>query len=253
MKKRIASMCALSVLLSLGAELAVPRGAGAVSTTIAAAQLAQVLSRIHAKRDETWHWQEVAGLPKTHYAATADRSQSLEYRRWVLELWTKRAEAAKEKARNDGALSKWVMKRGELVSREIHRSGGYRFDGWNDCYGFVKRTWNPILGFLKRHKIPGEYPYVLPVGDYPSSHWTRITSWDELIPGDVLGTVQGHRGGADVDYGMYAGKKDGVVYQFSNGGGDGPVIKPYTGRYQYYYIPTHRLLKQHGGHPGPRP
>ena len=56
----------------------------------------------------------------------------------------------------------------------------------------------------------------------------KIKSWNDLIPGDVLGTVQGHRGGKDVDYGLYGGKKDGVHFQFYNGGGAGPKWKPQT-------------------------
>ena len=59
-----------------------------------------------------------------------------------------------------------------------------------------------------------------------------------------MGTVQGHRGGKDVDYGLYGGKKKGVHYQFYNGGGAGPRFRPQTGRYQYYYVPTHELLKR---------
>jgi hypothetical protein len=137
------------------------------------------------------------------------------------------------------ALSASVIQMGESVSAVIHATGGYRFDGYNDCYGFVRRTWDPLLAQM--HTTPA----ALPVDDYPSKTWYPITNWNALVPGDVLGTVQGHSWGANVDYGMYGGVKNGVQYTFANGGGAGPVFAPANttgGWYRYYYGPTHALL-----------
>lgn len=136
---------------------------------------------------------------------------------------------------NASALGKRIMDRAKVVGDEINRTGGYRFDGTNDCYGFMRRVWNPILESM------GKPP--LPVSDYPSSQWQRI-DWDRLKPGDVLSTAQGHAWGADWHGGIFAGKINGVLYIYDNSGSKSAQLRPLPNPnfFRYYYTPTHKTL-----------
>ena len=136
-------------------------------------------------------------------------------------------------------LSQDVMEHAGKIGHEINSTGGYRFDGFNDCYGFVRRTWNPMLQAQGKPDLP--------VDDYPSSHWQRI-DWNKLVPGDVLATAQGHHFGADWHGGMFAGMHNGVPYIYDDSGKsdrDGAFIRPipFPGFFSYYYVPTHRMLE----------
>ncbi len=139
-------------------------------------------------------------------------------------------------------LSGRVMQRASSVSLEINRSGGYRMDGRNDCYGFVRRTWDPELKALGQR--------ALPVSDYASRDWAPISSWSALVPGDVLSTHQGHMWGPNWHGGLFSGIVGGKPYSFdnspSNRGGAYPRPAP-SGVFRYYYIPTHKLLTGQAG------
>ena len=129
------------------------------------------------------------------------------------------------------------MKRAKRVAYQINSTGGYRYDGVNDCYGFVRRVWDPILTTLRKR--------MLPVNDYPDPKWRRIGSLGELREGDVVGTVRGHSWGATVHYGLFAGKRSGEYYQLDDTRSsttNGAHLKPWTGVFHYYYIPTHVML-----------
>lgn len=142
-------------------------------------------------------------------------------------------------------LSHWVLKRAYLIGRQINRTGGYRFDGVNDCYGFMRRAWDPILRFYKKGPLP--------TGDYVSRSWQPIRNWNDLIPGDVLGSHQGHAWGPQWHGGLYFGKFKGRHWIYDNSGRHsmgGAYIRPLPrpGYFAYYYVPTHKLLKKyHGG------
>ena len=136
-----------------------------------------------------------------------------------------------------GKLSSEIIQRAGTISVEINRSGGYRFDGRNDCYGFVRRVWDPVL--------TGKGLRPLPVSDVASQNWAPITAWAQLTPGDVLATHQGHMWGASWHGGLFFGMVGGKAYSFdnspSNKGGAYPRIAP-SGVFRYYYLPTHKLL-----------
>lgn len=51
-----------------------------------------LLRRIAERRDEVWRWQRLMGTPLHPYRESAERSESLEYQRWVLRLWARRAQ-----------------------------------------------------------------------------------------------------------------------------------------------------------------
>lgn len=123
------------------------------------------------------------------------------------------------------------------VGEQINSTGGYRFDGVNDCYGYVRRVWDPLL--KERDQA------ALPVADYPSRDWSPIASWDALRPGDVLATHAGHKWGADWHTGFYAGTDErGVRMIVDNSGSVGAVSKRPAppGLFKFYYRRTHELL-----------
>ena len=83
------------------------------------ARLARVvLRRIVEHREDAWRWQRLMAVPRHPYGGSAERSQSLRYRQWVLRLWAKRAERARRRARPPHARA-WLC---------IHRYEG----AWND-------------------------------------------------------------------------------------------------------------------------
>ena len=82
-------------------------------------QLHRALSGIRAARDEAWRWQTVMSASRSRYAASAERSPSLVYRRSVLALWRRRVVAARRQAQHPPRLKDWLC---------IHHYEG----AWND-------------------------------------------------------------------------------------------------------------------------
>ncbi|MBI5202382.1 MAG: C40 family peptidase [Elusimicrobia bacterium] len=136
-----------------------------------------------------------------------------------------------------GAL---VLSKAHAIGRRINETGGYRFDGYNDCYGFVRRVWDPILSSWE--KAP------LPVNDYVSAAWRPVASWDALQPGDVVATHQGHRWGPHWHVGLYAGRVKGKHMIYDNSGrssrGGAYLRELPPGLFHYYYSRTHALLAE---------
>ena len=137
------------------------------------------------------------------------------------------------------STSAQIMTHAQTVANQINSSGSYRFEGNDDCYSFIRRTWNPLLDSISQ---PG-----LPMNDYPDQKWVKIPSWAILIPGDVLATAQGHFWGGTWHGGLFAGNAKSGPQVFD----DTPqwAAKPHplsweAGVFKYYYLPTHQLLQQ---------
>ncbi len=129
---------------------------------------------------------------------------------------------------------------------------GYCSDGYGDCYGFVRRVWNPFLAGMTAacRKTAGMGTLTaLPVGDAPDSLWAKITDPTMLIPGDVLATAQGHAWGDNWHGGLFDGgaTSKGFYYYFDDeSAGTTSAIKRSTtwwNGFHYYYKPTHYLLQ----------
>jgi hypothetical protein len=73
-----------------------------------ATQLRRVLAGIHRHRKETWRWQRVMQVHRTPYSKSVRATRSLAYRKWVLELWQRRAYSARVKAQNPPHLKEWL-------------------------------------------------------------------------------------------------------------------------------------------------
>jgi hypothetical protein len=135
------------------------------------------------------------------------------------------------------AMVKWDI---GIVENQINRTGGYRFDGVNDCYGFVRRAWDPVLA----HE--GAAP--LPIDDGPRSPAWAPINWNAMLPGDVLSTGQGHSWGPNWHGGIFGGRWNGVTYIWENSrwaGHSGVSLDPLpsSSYFSYYYSPTHQMLE----------
>ena len=125
----LAAAAALAAALSLGLVL-VPQQAEATRASakqaklvvVYEAKLRRTLTGIRAARNEAWRWDAVMSAPAPRYAASAEHSPSLTYRRSVLGLWTRRAIQARRQAQHPPRLKDWMC---------IHRYEG----AWNDPNG----------------------------------------------------------------------------------------------------------------------
>ena len=75
---------------------------------LAAAQAAAQLRSIDRYRKQTWAWQRLMRKPRTPSSNSARHTIDPEYRRWVVELWRKRALAARRQAHNPPRLRAWT-------------------------------------------------------------------------------------------------------------------------------------------------
>lgn len=107
--------------------------------------------------------------------------------------------------------------------------------GVHDCWLYVKHMWRPW-------KDLSIYD-----GGKHNEDWTEITSPDQLIPGDVLATAQGHRWGRDWHGGIYAGKDSkGNHWQWDctrDQHGNGAYKRPFNYGFTYYNTVVHQMLK----------
>jgi hypothetical protein len=148
------------------------------------AQLRQTLDGIHAARDRAWKWQDVMSAARSRYAASAEHSPSLAYRRMVLGLWTARARQVQRTAQNPPHFKGWMC---------IHHYEG----PWNDpnapYYGGLQMDWSFMQAYgpslLRRkgtadHWTPleqiwvAERAYESGRGFYP---WPNTARWCGLI------------------------------------------------------------------------
>lgn len=116
----VAGLTAATALFAVSPGASARSKRKALSTKVDSA----VLRGIVRHRDETWRWQRLMGHPLTPHAATAARSPSPAYRRWVLRTWQKHAARARRAALNPPHKRAWLC---------IHRYEG-RWDDPNPPY-----------------------------------------------------------------------------------------------------------------------
>jgi Transglycosylase-like domain len=106
-----------------------------------------LIHKIDALRRTTWHWQQLMGKPRTPTHFAERRTPDVEYRRWVRNLWHRRALAAKRHATRPPHRAGWLC---------IHRYERHPHQGWatrtgNGYYGGLQmdisfqRTYGPEL------------------------------------------------------------------------------------------------------------
>jgi hypothetical protein len=118
---RSLALCAAAFVAALTAlcALAAPANAPARGNALLQPGDEYLLTPIQVRRREAWHWQRVMGKRPTRATRSEVRSRNPHYRRWVLRLWTERAQHARRQAARVPHRSAWLC---------IHR-----FEGpWND-------------------------------------------------------------------------------------------------------------------------
>jgi hypothetical protein len=73
-----------------------------------AQRMKRTLSGIRNARDKTWRWQDVMLAPRYRYVASAERSPSLRYRRYVMATWTQRAQQVRRSAQHPPRYDAWM-------------------------------------------------------------------------------------------------------------------------------------------------
>jgi hypothetical protein len=99
------------------------------------AELHRNLKGIHARRDETWKWQDVMFASRIPYGGYAERTHSLHYSQSVLSLWRQRAVQARRQALHPPRLDAWLC---------IHRYEGSWTDPNAPYYGGLQMD----MGFM---------------------------------------------------------------------------------------------------------
>ena len=86
----------------------------------------QLLRKILVEQKETWRWQWIMGRTPTRQSDSGAHINGLGYRRWVLDLWARRARDARRRAKHPPHLSAWLC---------IHRHEGAWWDPNPPYYG----------------------------------------------------------------------------------------------------------------------
>jgi hypothetical protein len=191
----LAAVMGLAAVLSLVGIL-VPQSAEANRSPIRKVQVSakaqmvyatdmrRALTGIHAKRDETWQWDDVMSTPRLRYGSYAERSHSLQYRRSVLSLWTERATQTRYLAQHPPRLKDWLCihhYEGSWTDPNAPYYGGLQMDmSFMEAYGArLLRTkgtadhWTPLEQIWV-----AERAYTSGRGFYP---WPNTARWCGLI------------------------------------------------------------------------
>jgi hypothetical protein len=123
--------CTIAAGVACGAALTLPAAGSAEGDPLAAAEEAELLSKIDRWRQRTWYWQRVMGTPRYPTAYLAQTSRSLAYREWVLQLWKSRALRAKQRALDPPHREHWLC----IFRHERHPEQGWRTNTGNGYYG----------------------------------------------------------------------------------------------------------------------
>lgn len=148
------------------------------------AEMQRTLAGIHARRDETWRWDDVMSVPRLRYGAYAERSHSLRYRLSVLSIWTQRALQARVLAQHPPRLKDWLCihhYEGSWTDPNAPYYGGLQMDmSFMQAYGArLLRTkgtadhWTPLEQIWV-----AERAYRSGRGFYP---WPNTARWCGLI------------------------------------------------------------------------
>jgi len=191
----LAAVTGLAAALSLVAILA-PQSAEANRSKIRkvqvskqaqavyAAQMRTTLTSIHAKRDETWRWDDVMSASRPRYGAYAERSHSLQYRRSVLSLWAQRADQTRYAAQHPPRLKDWLCihhYEGSWTDPNAPYYGGLQMDmSFMQAYGAqLLRTKGTANHWTPLEQIwVAERAYRSGRGFYP---WPNTARWCGLI------------------------------------------------------------------------
>jgi hypothetical protein len=129
---RQAALCALMVVFSAGVVwlTSSPDPATAAGRRLTVKQ-PELLGEIARYQRITWRWERVMSARLTKTSGTARRIQSVGYRRWVRDLWRRRATRTRRLAQNPPHRGAWLC----LHQYERHPTSGWRTNTGNGFYG----------------------------------------------------------------------------------------------------------------------
>lgn len=131
---RQAALCALfMVVFALAGSIWVtsaPDPARAAGRGVLVKQ-PEILGQIARYQRVTWRWQRVMSSTLTKSSGTARRMRSAAYRRWVRDLWRRRALRTRRVAQNPPHRGAWLC----LFVHERHPAHGWRTNTGNGFYG----------------------------------------------------------------------------------------------------------------------
>jgi hypothetical protein len=122
------------VLALVLAALLRPGGGQAATDSPASPRRAELIQQIDRYRVLTWRWQRLMGTPRTPTSYAERRTVGDRYRRWVRDLWLRRARAAERLALDPPHRNGWLC---------IHRHERDPAQGW------ATRTGNGFYGGLQ--------------------------------------------------------------------------------------------------------
>jgi hypothetical protein len=97
----------------------------------------ELLGQIARYQRTTWRWERVMGTRLTRSSGTARRVAAVAYRRWVRDLWRRRAVRARRRAQNPPHERAWLC----LHAHERHPAMGWRTRTGNGFYGGLQMDW----------------------------------------------------------------------------------------------------------------
>jgi hypothetical protein len=136
---RQAALCAVLTCLVVGGSLwasSSPSPANAAGRRITVNQ-PEILGQIARYQRITWRWERVMSKPVTRSSGTARRVESASYRRWVRDLWRRRALRTRRAAQNPPHKRAWLC----LYTYERHPAHGWRTNTGNGFYGGLQMNW----------------------------------------------------------------------------------------------------------------
>jgi hypothetical protein len=124
-----------------------PVGASAATQEPASTRRTDLVRQIDRYRHVTWRLQKLMGKPRTRTHFTERRVASESYRRWVRNLWLRRANAAERLALHPPHRAGWLC----ILRYEQHPAQGWATRTGNGYYGGLQmdiqfqRTYGPEL------------------------------------------------------------------------------------------------------------
>jgi hypothetical protein len=97
----------------------------------------ELLGQIAKYQRITWRWQRVMSTRLTPSSGSARRTADLVYRRWVRDLWRRRAIRTHRRAVNPPHKTAWLC----LYLHERHPALGWRTRTGNGFYGGLQMDW----------------------------------------------------------------------------------------------------------------
>jgi Transglycosylase-like domain len=136
---RQAALCALMMVVFAGSVwiTAAPDPATAAGRRLTVKQ-PEILGQIARYQHITWRWERVMSRGLSKSSGTARRVQSAGYRRWVRDLWRRRALHTRRLAQNPPHRQAWLC----IHSFERHSTSGWRTNTGNGFYGGLQMDWS---------------------------------------------------------------------------------------------------------------